>query len=213
MERRRRPSRLRGGMSLPSDQADVAQKATAALERIGQAFRVLLQREAQRRGLTPTQLQLLLRLVQDPPARCRPGALARELDVTPASLSASIGALERKGLVQRARSESDLRGFTLATTRSGSRLARELEGVAGPVERAIRALDPAAQTALMRSCFELIAELQRREVVTVARMCITCEHFRPRVRSGPQPHHCALLDAPLAEDELRVDCPEHERAA
>ena len=80
-------------MSLPAAHEDVPAKVAAAMERIGQAFRVLSQREAQAHGLSPIQLQLLLRLAADPPERRRPGALAREFDVSPASLSDSIASI------------------------------------------------------------------------------------------------------------------------
>ena len=200
-------------MSLPAAHEDVPAKVAAAMERIGQAFRVLSQREAQAHGLSPIQLQLLLRLAADPPERRRPGLLAREFDVTPASLSDSIAALERKGLLERRRLGEDRRGFSLALSGSGRRLARRLENVAEPVERAVAAISPERQLALMNSLYGLIAELQRAGVITVARMCRTCRHFRPDVHGGKRPHHCALLDMPLAERSLRVDCPEHERAA
>lgn len=200
-------------MSLPSGHEDVPAKVTAALERIGQAFRVLSQREAQEHGLSPIQLQLLLRLAADPPERRRPGALAREFDVSPASLSDSIGALERKGLVERRRLDADRRGFTLALSSSGRRLAEQLDPVAEPVERAVAAFTSQEQLSLMHSLYDLIAELQRAGVITVARMCITCRHFRPDVHDGERPHHCVLLDMALSGRSLRVDCPEHERAA
>lgn len=63
---------------------DVPAKIASALERIGQALRTLSQREAQAHGLSPIQLQLLLALAADRPSRRRPGALAREFDVSPA---------------------------------------------------------------------------------------------------------------------------------
>jgi DNA-binding MarR family transcriptional regulator len=200
-------------VSLPAGHDDVPAKVAAALERIGQALRVLSQREARAHGLSPIQLQLLLRLAVDPPRLRRPGALAREFDVSPASLSDSIAALERKGLVERRRLEGDRRGFSLALSGSGRRLARRTEGVAEPVQRAVAALAPEEQLSLMSSLFSVIAGLQRQGVVTVARMCVTCRHFRPDVRAGGRPHHCALLDVSLAAEDLRVDCPEHERAA
>jgi DNA-binding MarR family transcriptional regulator len=200
-------------MSLPAGHEDVAAKAAAALERIGQAFRVLSVRHAHEQGLSPIQLQLLLRLAADPQERRRPGALAREFDVTPASLSDSIAALERKRVIERRRLRGDRRGFSLTLTPSGRRLARQTQALAEPVEHAVRQLPADRQLALLQSLYALIAELQRARVITVARMCITCRHFRPEVREGPQPHHCALLDMPLAERSLRVDCPEHERAA
>lgn len=200
-------------MSLPAGHDDVPAKIAAALERIGQALRVLAQREAQAHGLSPIQLLLLLRLASDPPQRRRPGALAREFDVSPASLSDSIAALERKGLVTRRRLEGDRRGFSLALSRSGARLAERAQGVAVPLEGAVAALTGEEQLSLLTSLFGVIAGLQRDGVVTVARMCVTCRHFRPDARAGRRPHHCALLDVTLAAEDLRLDCPEHERAA
>ena len=31
--------------------------------------------------------------------------------------------------------------------------------------------------------------------------------------SGAAPHQCAFVNAPLANDQVRLDCPEHELAA
>jgi DNA-binding MarR family transcriptional regulator len=200
-------------MSLPASHDDVPAKVAAALERIGQAFRVMAQHEARAHGLSPIQLLLLLRLAADPPQRRRPGALAREFDVSPASLSDSIAALERKGLVTRRRLGEDRRGFSLALSGSGRRLAERAQRVAGPLERAVAALPRGEQLALMGALFRVIAGLQEEGVVTVARMCVTCRHFRPDVRRGAQPHHCALLDVRLGAEGLRVDCPDHELAA
>jgi hypothetical protein len=33
------------------------------------------------------------------------------------------------------------------------------------------------------------------------------------VHEGAAPHHCAFVDAPLANEQLRIDCPEHELAS
>ena len=67
----------------------------------------------------------------------------------------------------------------------------------------------------MRSLMDLIASLQRSGIIGLSRMCVTCRFFRSSGAPGQfeSPHHCALLDAPLAGSDLRVDCPEHEIAA
>lgn len=200
-------------MSPHAAHENVPAKVAAALERIGQALRVLAQREAYDCGLSPIQLQLLLRVAVDPPERRRPGVLAREFDVSPASLSESIAALERKGLLERRRVGEDRRGFSLALTASGEQLARRLEPIAEPLEDAVATLPSAEQVALVSSLYRVIAELQGRDVVTVARMCVSCRHFRPDAHAGERPHHCALLDTALAERSLRIDCPEHEQVA
>jgi hypothetical protein len=46
------------------------------------------------------------------------------------------------------------------------------------------------------------------------RVCCTCRRFRAEAHAGTaRPHHCALLDVPLAEADARAICVEHARAA
>ncbi|MGK3991591.1 hypothetical protein WME99_51570 [Sorangium sp. So ce136] len=60
---------------------------------------------------------------------------------------------------------------------------------------------------------KMIRALQEQGLVPLSGMCVTCTHFRPNVRAGASPHYCAFVDAPLATEQLRLDCPEHELAA
>jgi hypothetical protein len=66
----------------------------------------------------------------------------------------------------------------------------------------------------MRFLMRFISALQGAGVITVARMCVSCRFFRPDAHpADASAHHCALLDLPLSEADLRTDCPEHEPAA
>ncbi|WP_144440539.1 hypothetical protein [Limnochorda pilosa] len=63
---------------------------------------------------------------------------------------------------------------------------------------------------LLQGLLELIAALNRAGVITVARTCLTCRFFEPAAPSGSGVHRCRLLEKPLAAEDLRVDCPDHE---
>jgi len=64
-----------------------------------------------------------------------------------------------------------------------------------------------------RLLLDLIAGLQRSGTITVARMCSTCRFFRPDAHPGAvERHHCALVDIPMSDGQLRVDCAEHAPA-
>jgi DNA-binding MarR family transcriptional regulator len=195
--------------ALVSDDLDA--KLAGALERAGQALRVLLWDSGRRYGLTPTQLQVLLRLAADAPARRRVGALAAELDVSHPTVSDSLAVLRRKRLVE---PETERRGAPLRLTPQGRRVADAVAGWHEPVLAALAELDGGEKERTLRLLMDLIAALQRAGTVTVARMCVTCRFFRPdRHQASRAPHHCALLDIPLAGADLRVDCPDHEQAA
>ncbi|MGH3319650.1 MAG: MarR family winged helix-turn-helix transcriptional regulator [Streptosporangiaceae bacterium] len=182
-----------------------------ALERVGQGMRVLLHDAARGHGMSPLQAQLLLRIAREPLSAREVGVLARLLDITQPTASDALAALRRKGLIERTTCGYDRRRATLAPTSLGRAVAGELRGWDERAVAALAAHPRAEKEDLLELLLGLIARLQRDGVVTVARMCVTCRFFRPERHAGaPAPHHCALLDLPLAPADLRVDCPDHQ---
>jgi hypothetical protein len=58
-----------------------------------------------------------------------------------------------------------------------------------------------------------VRALQVRGRIPVSQMCVTCRFFRPDAHAGAlRPHHCALVDAPFGDAQIRLDCPEHQPA-
>jgi DNA-binding MarR family transcriptional regulator len=199
-------------LALPPGAApDIDAKLVAALERVGQALRVQMWDEAKQHGLSPTQLQVLLRLSTDPPARRRIGVLAGELDITHPTVSDAVAVLRRKGLVDR---DPANRRATLSLSARGRALADRLAGWDERTRGQLAHLPVADKDATLRVLLDLIAGLQRTGAITVARMCMTCRFFRRDAHPGTiRPHHCALVDAPMGAGELRIDCAEHEPRA
>jgi DNA-binding MarR family transcriptional regulator len=202
------------GPRLPPGSRDLDTKLVAALERVGQALRVELRERAADDGLTPTQAQILLRLTHELPERRRVGTLAAALDVRPPTISDAVAALERKGLVERRRDAADARAATLRLTPRGRAIGDRLGGWDERARAELRRLPEPAREASLSLVLDLIAGLERAGVVGVARTCPSCRFFRFEERPGAaKPHRCALLDMALAEGDLRLDCPEHERRA
>jgi DNA-binding MarR family transcriptional regulator len=195
----------------PGTPTDVDAKLVAALERVGQALRVQMWDTAKQHGLSPTQLQVLLRLASDPPARRRIGVLAGELDVTHPTVSDAVAVLRRKGLVDR---DGGGRKAALSLSAHGQVVAAALADWHERTRRQLADLPAGDKHATLRLLLDLIAGLQRSGAITVARMCVTCRFFRRDAHpDSPRPHHCALLDAPMGSGELRIDCAEHEPRA
>jgi len=191
-------------------QEDVDSKIVAALERLAQAFRVLLWRVGQAYGLSPIQVQFLCYLLYQPPAYRRVSHLAQAFRLTKATVSDAVAALTSKGLVRRRPDASDRRSARLDLTPAGRRLAHRLAAWADGVRDSLDFAGSDDKVAVLNFLMRLILELQRAGVITVARMCLTCRFFQPDAHPGtPTPHHCALLDRPLSPAMLRVDCPEH----
>jgi hypothetical protein len=78
---------------------------------------------------------------------------------------------------------------------------------------AVGELSDAEQAAFLRGLVTMIRTLQEKGRIPVARMCVTCRFFRPFRHDDPaRPHHCAFVDAPFGDGQLRLDCPDHAAA-
>ncbi|MCS7221270.1 MAG: MarR family winged helix-turn-helix transcriptional regulator [Anaerolineae bacterium] len=194
-------------------QQDVASKVVAALERLCQAFRVLLWEEAKVHHLSPIQIQFLVYLLYHSPELCRISQLAREFGLTQATVSDAIAALEGKALVSREPWHGDRRVSTLKLTPTGRELAVRLSTWAEVIGQCVSTFPFEEQEAILRFLMQLIESLHRAGIISVARMCITCRFFQPNVAPhSDSPHYCRLINKPLTNSELRIDCPDHEPA-
>jgi DNA-binding MarR family transcriptional regulator len=187
-------------------------RIAAALAKLALAGRHALGRRAAESSLSPIQSLVLDRLARLGPAQV--GELASKLAVTAPTVSDSVAALERKGLVTRRAVAGDARRVEVRLTPRGRRLASRQAAWPEVFGAAVAELRPEEKPVALRLLLRVIARLVEGGVVHDARMCVTCEHFRPHAHAGEaQPHHCALVDLPLSDAHLRVDCPDHVAVA
>jgi DNA-binding MarR family transcriptional regulator len=203
-----------GPLFAPSFQhGDVDAKIVAALERLGQVFRVLLRERAQEYGLSPIQARFLVYLLYHDVELRRVSQLAKEFDLTQATVSDAVASLEEKGLIGREPWPEDGRVMTLRLSPEGEMVGAGLSTWADTLKEHLDLCPPEEREAVMRFLMSLIGSLQSSGIITVARMCVTCRFFHQDAHPGDRsPHHCRLLDIPLGGSDLRIDCPEHRNA-
>ncbi len=162
--------------------------------------------------LSPLQARLLVVLDRLGPLRI--GALATELMVAYGTASEAITSLEEKGLISKATADDDHRAVIARLTRRGrSASRRAADWTATAIETVVRDLAIDDAGALLAGLIKLLQALEHAGAMSASRMCVSCKHFAPGAGSTAQPHYCHLLQAPIGGHELRVDCPEHERAS
>lgn len=190
----------------------LAQKIAHAFAKVGLVMKASDWEVAGRVGLNPAQGQVLSLLLSRHPQPMRLADIASELAVSCASASDSVAALESKGYVSKKRSRRDGRALAIGLTAKGRACARKADGHPNVVADSIEKISTDEQVAVLRVLLHMIREMQLRRSIPVSRMCVTCRYFRPNVHRDPeQPHHCALVDSPFGDANLRVDCPDHER--
>jgi DNA-binding MarR family transcriptional regulator len=197
--------------SLPPD-GPLDRRVTIGLAKIGIALKQQAWAEAGGRGLTPTQGQILA-LLRANPDGLRLRALAEQLGITAATASDSVTALHRKGLVTKEPTTGDGRGVVVMLTPTGVREAAAAATWPDFLLEAVGELSGAEQATFLRALVAMIRTLQEKGRIPVARMCVSCRFFRPfQHDDSARPHHCAFVDAPFGDGELRLDCPDFQTA-
>jgi len=191
----------------PAQQAgNVSSKVVAALERLSEAFRVLLWNEAKQYGLSPIQVQLLIFLQHYPEGKRTVTFLASYFNMTKATISDAIKSLESKQLLMRKVTVGDSRSHSLHLVKAGKALARKVERYAIPMQEAVTELPAENQSVLLETLLRLIYQLNEAAVITPQTMCLNCRFYSRRQGS----HYCSLVKMILKNADLKLDCPEFQ---
>lgn len=187
-------------------QEDTTSKIVVGLERISEAFRVLLWEHAKVIGLSPIQIQLLIFVAYHDESLCQVSHLAREFNMTKATISDAVRVLLGKQLVEKRPSTADGRAFAIALTSEGRATVARTQHFAQPIKDRLQTLAPEDQLQLFTQLSKLIYELNRAGILTVQRTCRACKFYEKKLEH----HFCNLLKKELWDQDIRVDCPEYE---
>ena len=194
-------------------EGDLVVRLVAGLHKIGLAMKSRPWRRTGLQGVGPLQSQVLTALHSKPDQSATVSTIARELSVKLPTASEVIRTLERKRLVRRRRTQADHRVVVVQLTAKGLREGRMMSGWPTLMEAATNHLSPAEKVSLLQSLVKLIRALQIEGEIPVARMCVSCQYFRPNIyASKEQPHHCQYIDAPFGNQSLRIDCQDYVAA-
>ena len=211
-----KPRVLRSGKKslVLQNAAALTTQLAAGLEKIGLARKSRTWRREGRAGLGPLQRQVLTLLRSKPWQRATVSTVANELVVRLPTASEVIATLERKQLVRRRRDMSDGRVVMAQLTAKGNRSCTPSSRMPDRLATAAETLSESEQVALLRSLVKVIHSLQDQGEIAVARMCVSCQYFRPNQHgNADRPHHCDSLNVPLGDRSLRLDCQVYEPAS
>lgn len=193
---------------MSSDEDDVDGRMIAwPLERLA---RVLRAREHED-GLNPAQREALRYLARANRFSNTAQALTRYLGATKGTISQTLMALERKGLI--AKAARDARMVRLTLTEKGrdvlahdpwTELAADAEALGGKTRRRMQ-----------RGLEELLAGELKRAGLASFGVCASCRYFREKGRDGDAggPHLCMLFEDALSAEDARRICMAHEAAS
>ena len=170
----------------------------------------VIQNEAHAHGLKPTQWEALRYLARANRFSRTPSGLTAYLGMTKGTVSQTLNALERKGLVAKHVDPADRRQVRIDLTAAGARVLKQ-----DPIDALSRAasdLSDRDRRGLGQALEALLAHTLRRRGGRPFGQCRSCRHFRADDPAGA-PHRCGLLDVPLSADDGGRICVEQETAA
>lgn len=197
---------MKSPFDLNQQNTKIESKIVVALERISEAFRVLLWSESKENSLSPIQIQILIFLLFHSEEKCKVSYLAEEFNMTKATISDSIRVLLKKELVQKFNNPSDTRSYIIDLTNQGKQIAEKSANFTLNIEKPLSSLPEDQKKDILAGLLKVIYQLNQAGVITIQRMCFTCSYYQ----NENNEHFCKLLQSKLSSKELRVDCPEHE---
>lgn len=194
----------KSSFDLDHQNTSIESKIVASLERISQAFRVLLWNESKEFSLTPIQVQVLIFLLHHSDEKRKVSYLADEFNLTKATISDCVKTLEQKQLINKEYEPHDTRSYVIHLSAKGDEVATKASFFATQIQVPIDRQNSPDKEKLLLSLLDIIHHLNKTGVITIQRMCLTCQYY-----NSDNGDFCQLLNQKLATHELRVDCPEH----
>jgi DNA-binding MarR family transcriptional regulator len=186
-------------------------RVTHSLLRLSTAMRSQAWEWAEGAGLTPTQGEILVLLMQRK-GPMRLGEIARETALTAATTSDAVSTLESKGLVEKRRALDDGRALAVRLTARGRTAAKRAAQWPDFLAKAVGTLKDDEQAMFYRTLLKTVRQLETQDDIPPHRMCLTCTHFEPSKNPKKTPHFCKLLDLKMSDTDVRLDCSVHENA-
>lgn len=200
----------RGGPAAFEDERSPQARILVGLAKIGLGIRSYAWEAAAPHGLNPTQAQILSLVLRSGPSGSGLTTLAHQLGVKQPTVSDSVAALEKKGLVTKCPDGDDARRLRVKLTKTGRERATALSEWPPELLDTVDRLSEDEQADFLRSLVTVVRTMAGAGQLAPVRACATCRYFEPDAVSPAEgPHYCHFAKAPFGDLNLRLDCLDH----
>ncbi len=185
----------------------IEDKILNGLERISEVLKSLLWEKAKKYGISPIQIQILLFVSNHREDICNVSYIAKEFNVTKATISDAIRVLLNKKLLEKDFSPIDKRRYNLLVTDESSQIIYDLSEYSLPLYNSLANFNQKELVGLFDTISKLIFQLNQTGIIQVQRTCFNCQHYKG---DRENKHFCNLLNQKLKSQDIRLDCKEFE---
>ena len=133
-----------------------------------------------------------------------PSQVSEFMSATRGTVSQTLKALARKGLIEEVRSQTDKRSISYDVSKTGEALLRARHSI----DDALTNIDDTQRSALLSGLELLTQNILLARNMRAFGVCKTCHHHQPGSEGG----FCKLLNVQLAPSETEQICHEHIKA-
>lgn len=178
-------------------------KILNSLERISEVLKALLWEKAKIYSISPIQIQILLFISSHKTDICNVSYLAKEFNITKATISDAVRVLLNKQYLAKDFSPLDKRRYNLLLTGAGENLVNDLSTYAHPISKEFNSFNKDDLDIVYNTLLQLIFQLNQGDVIQVQRTCFNCNNYSGNKQDQ---HYCQLLKRPLKSAQLEIDC-------
>lgn len=155
--------------------------------------------------INPTQWTALSYLARANRFSRSPSQVADFMTATRGTVSQTLKALAKKGLISEVRSNQDKRSISYSVTNLGDALVHR----DSTLHHAVSSLGTDETASLLTGLEDLVRNALKQRGLRAFGVCETCMHHRKSKTGG----YCALLQESLSRPETKQICHEHAEAA
>lgn len=186
---------------------DVDKTLVQVLEKISQAQRSLIWKKASEENLSPIQLKILQYIEFFPQELCRVNPMAKEFDLTAATISDAVTSLDKKGFLQKNQGCEDQRCCYLTLTETGIACLKKIKEWEYPFLNELKKISEHDKILILNPMMKLLKNLYDAGVISMVRMCPTCENLiLNRDGTGHEHYLCNFNGREFDESDMRYNC-------
>lgn len=188
---------------------NLSEKIAYGLGRISDVYKSLLWQQAKLHGISPIQIQILIYVEHNSPENCNVSNLAKVFQVTKPTISDAIRVLINKDYLLKDHSPTDSRRYNVVLTTKGNDLVKELSAYDQPIKSLFADYPEEKQLEIYQMLVQAVTQMNDAGIIQVQQNCFSCKFYS---RDKSASHYCNLMQKPLEQGDIRLNCADHEVA-
>jgi DNA-binding MarR family transcriptional regulator len=192
-----------------SYKTDPGSKIVFLLDKLTEGMRAAFWNTYSSYRLSPIQLKFLIYLFYHCESERTVSNLARQFNLTKATVSEAVSSLEKKSWIARKSLRTDKRIRRIFLTGKGRNLAKNAAGFASMIFESVGGISDSQKGLLLKSLMDVLANLSKKGIISPLKICAECRFFEIKPDSK-ETFLCKKRKRTLKARELAIDCSNFE---